>query len=230
MTTRPHSRVLGGLALLTVLSVMACDESPIVPTPSANLVVQLTDDHTDNVEQVNLYFASVTANSAGGPPETMAVVLANNPQDLLVLRDAVIPLATVEPGYYVSFLINLHEELSNIVEGGKMFPIRIPSEEIKILGGFTVRDNGTTTVTLDFDAEQSLIRLGNGEWLLKPVVGMEVSGSRRPVSHDVEDPSWAVVDLRRRTKITRILVVFEVPEHGDVPKPRRGKRIANLGW
>ena len=123
MTTTPHSRVLGGLALLTVLSVMACDESPIAPTPSANLVVQLTDDHTDTVEQVNLYFTSVTANSAGGPPETMAVVLADNPQDLLVLRDAVIPLATatVEPGDYVSLRINLDEELSKYRGGREDF-------------------------------------------------------------------------------------------------------------
>ena len=179
MTTTSCSRVLGSLALLTVLSVTACDESPIAPSPSANLVVQLTDDHTDNVEQVNLYFTSVTANSDGGRLETMAVVLADNPQDLLRLRDTIVPLATatVEPGDYVSLRIDLDEELSNIVEDGKMFPIRIPSEEIKILGGFTVREDGTTTVTLDFDAERSLIRLGNGEWLLKPIIGMEVSES-----------------------------------------------------
>ena len=178
MTTTPGSRAMGCLAVLTVLSVMAYNDSPTAPSASANLVVQLTDGHTDNVEQVNLYFTSVTANSASGPPEPMAVVLTDNPQDLLVLRDAVITLAmaTVEPGDYVSLRINLDEELSNIVEGGKIFPIRIPSQETKILGGFSIRDNGTTSVTLDFDAERSLVRLGNGEWLLKPVIAMEVSG------------------------------------------------------
>ena len=84
-------------------------------------------------------------------------------------------MARVEPGDYVSLRINLDEELSNIVEGGKIFLFRIPSEEIKILGGFSVRDDGTTSVTLDFDAQRSLVRLGNGGWLLKPVIGMEVS-------------------------------------------------------
>ena len=177
MNTTPLSRVFRCLAVLTVC-VTACDDSPTAPSAGPNLVIQLTDDHTDNVEQVNLYFTSVTANSVNGPPETLAVVLTDNPQDLLVLRDAVIELATatVEPGDYVSLRINLGEELSNIVAGGKTFPIRIPSEEIKVLGGFTVRDDGTTRVTLDFDAEQSLVRLGNGEWLLKAVIGMEVSG------------------------------------------------------
>jgi len=90
-----------------------------------------------------------------------AVVLANNPQDLLVLRDTIMPLATatVEPGDHLSLRIDLDEELSKIVEGWKIFPIRIPSEEIKILGGFTVRDDWTTTVTLDFDAERPLIQV-----------------------------------------------------------------------
>lgn len=178
MTTRPRSRAISCLVVLTVLSMTACDDSPTAPSAGPNLIVQLTDAHTDTVEQVNLYFTSVTANPAGGPPETMALVLTDNPQDLLVLRDAVIPLAmaTVEPGDYVSLRINLDEALSNIVEGGKTFPIRIPSEEIKILGGFSVDADGTTTVTLDFDAERSLVRLGNGDWVLKPVIGMEVSG------------------------------------------------------
>lgn len=177
MTTTPGSRAMDCLAILTVLSVIACNDSPTAPSPSANLIVQLTDDHTDNVEQVNLFFTSVTANPISGPPETIPVVLTDNPQDLLVLRDAVIPLAIarVEPGDYESLRINLDAEQSNIVEGGKVFPIRIPSEEIKILGGFTVRDDGTTRVTLDFDAERSLVRLGNGEWLLKPVISIEVS-------------------------------------------------------
>jgi hypothetical protein len=64
----------GLLAVLTVLSVMACNDRQTAPSASANLVVQLTDGHTDNVEQVNLYFTSVTANSASGSFEPMTVV------------------------------------------------------------------------------------------------------------------------------------------------------------
>ena len=178
MTTIPLFRPMGSLAVLAVLSVAACDDSPTTPSASANLVVQLTDDHTDDVEEVNLYFTSVTANPASGLPEIMALVLSENPQELLRLRDIVIPLAmaTVEPGDYVSLRINLDQERSNIVEGGETLPIRIPSEKIKILGGFSVRHDRTTSVTLDFDAERSLIRLGNGEWLLKPIIVMEVAG------------------------------------------------------
>jgi hypothetical protein len=41
---------------------------------------------------------------------------------------------------------------------------------VKILQGFTVEENETTEITLDFDADASLVQLGNGGWLLKPVI------------------------------------------------------------
>jgi hypothetical protein len=33
-----------------------------------------------------------------------------------------------------------------------------------------VNQNGTTELLLDFDAEASLRKLGNGEWMLTPVI------------------------------------------------------------
>ena len=160
LSSSARIRVIGCLAVLAVMGAAGCDDSPTSPTADANLVVRLTDDHTDDVEQVNI-FSSVTANPVGGPPTTLALALMENPQDLLVLQEAVIPLATrlVEAGDYDSLRINLDENRSSIVADGKTIRLRIPSEEIKIPGGFRVNVDGTTTVTLDFDAEASLIRL-----------------------------------------------------------------------
>lgn len=38
------------------------------------------------------------------------------------------------------------------------------------MGGFRVGEDATTTLTLDFDAKASLLKRGNGEWLLTPIV------------------------------------------------------------
>ncbi len=78
--------------------------------------------------------------------------------------------------------MDLDETQSTVVEAasGEMKNLKIPSQEIKVLGGFEVLEGGTTTLTLDFDAAQSLKKRGNGEWLLQPVIlqiGIEVSGS-----------------------------------------------------
>ena len=174
------------MCLLSVLSVTAgaaltltaCD-SPTAPSESPNLVVQLTDDHTQQVDKVNVYFTTVTAKPVDGPTETLDLELTTNPQDLLVLQDTVITLATgdVPVGEYDFLMINLDEAMSHLVLlDGDQVPVRLPSEEIKILGGFEVADETTTTITLDFDAEQSLVSLGNGGWLLKPVIIRTVAG------------------------------------------------------
>jgi len=168
-----------GLMMLAVI-LAACGGSPTAPSDPPNLVVRLTDDHTEQVDEVNLFFTSVTAKPADGPRETtLGLALGpDNPQDLLKLQNKVITLATavVDPGTYEFLMINLDETMSNLVVDGSPISLQIPSEKIKILGGFVVPEDGVTTVTLDFDAERSLVLLGNGDWLLTPVIAMEVGG------------------------------------------------------
>jgi hypothetical protein len=90
--------------------------------------------------------------------------------DLLTLDNQVIALATgaVPAGDYEFIQIEIDPAQSSVLENGVTKSIQTPSNEIKILGGFTV--DGDTTVTLDFDAAKSLLPLGNGAWLLKPVI------------------------------------------------------------
>ena len=56
------------------------------------------------------------------------------------------------------------------MENGVRKPLRVPSQEIKVVGGFAIDDDHTTTLTLDFDADASLNKLGNGDWMMRPVV------------------------------------------------------------
>ena len=74
-------------------------------------------------------------------------------------------------------MINLNESESYLIFDGEQLPLQVPSEEIKIVGGFEVDANSVTTVLLDWDAAESLVLRGNGEWLLTPVITMEVSTS-----------------------------------------------------
>ena len=78
----------------------------------------------------------------------------------------------VMAGNYEFIRVELSENGSSIVEAGTgaVHPLRIASDQISVLGGFTVHATGTTDVLLDFDAEASLRHLGNGGWLLTPVI------------------------------------------------------------
>jgi hypothetical protein len=170
--TRFNAAALLATATLAAAAAVACSGSPAGPSGPANLRLLLTDDPIDDVEEVNIYFTGVTAKPAGGPPERLALQLEVNPVDLLTLSDEVIGFAagTVAPGAYEFIHVEIDAGQSYLVEKGVRKPLQVPSEEIKIVGGFTVDEDHLTTLTLDFDAKASLVRLGNGEWLLKPVV------------------------------------------------------------
>ena len=171
------------LSVTTILiaTLSACDGGPTAPSSAtANLVVQLTDAPVQGVEQIHLVFTTVTAKPVGGPPETLDLdVDPGESLDILALQNEVITLAAgiVDEGPYEFLMINLNESESYLIFDGDRLPLQVPSEEIKILGGFEVGANSVTTVLLDWDAAESLVLLGNGEWLLTPVITMEVSTS-----------------------------------------------------
>jgi hypothetical protein len=39
-----------------------------------------------------------------------------------------------------------------------------------VVSGFSIDNDHITTLTLDFDADASLNKLGNGDWIMRPVV------------------------------------------------------------
>ena len=69
---------------------------------------------------------------------------------------------------------------SYLVENGVRKTLRVPSQEIKVVGGFEIDDDHVTTLTLDFDADASLNKLGNGDWMMRPVV--IIAGKDAPVT------------------------------------------------
>ena len=166
MRTRIFVAAIAALALA-----IACSSGPTSPSGGGNLRLMLTDAPA-GVDQVQIYFTTVDAKPVGGSMERLTLQLASNPVDLLTLDDKVVGFAAgeVAPGEYEFIHINIDQDRSYLVENGVRKTLRVPSQEIKIVGGFAIQDDHTTTVTLDFDADASLNKLGNGDWMLRPVV------------------------------------------------------------
>jgi hypothetical protein len=164
--------ILAFTVLVVAGVVVACGGGPTSPSGNTNLRLMLTDAPIDGLEKVNIYFTTVTVKPVGKPPEELTLQLQENPVDLLTLDEKVVGFAAgvVTPGDFEFIHINIDDSKSFIVVKGAQKPLRVPSEEIKILGGFKVDENHVTTLTLDFDAQASLVTLGNGEFLLNPVI------------------------------------------------------------
>jgi hypothetical protein len=167
-----------GVVLLAALAVMACGDDPMAPDNAGRLTIRLTDAPVDEIRAVNVYIEGLKVKRAGSPEQDFAVDVGR--VDLLTLTDSSILLAThaVEAGEYEYIMVELDETRSSIAIDFLDMSLRIPSEKIKVLGSFQVTEDGTTTVTLDFDARQSVQQLGNGAWLMTPIIVMaEVQGS-----------------------------------------------------
>jgi hypothetical protein len=164
------------------LAAGACDDSPSSPSPTSTLTIMLTDAPIDAVQQVNIFFTGVTVKPSGQSVQRLELQLTPNPVDLLTLDTQVVALATgvVPAGDYEFIQIEIDPVRSSVMEDGVAKPVQTPSSEIKVLGGFTVDEATGANVTLDFDAEKSLLPLGNGNWLLKPVIVKANGGSPLP--------------------------------------------------
>jgi len=173
------TRLIGALAASGLLFA-ACGDNPASPSGTgSNLRLMLTDAPA-GVDQVNIYFTSVDAKPVGGPLEHLALNLSSNPIDLLTLDDKVVGFAAgeVDAGQYEFVHINIDQDRSYLIENGVRKTLRVPSQEIKVVGGFEIDDDDVTTLTLDFDADASLNKLGNGDWMLRPVVLIAGKDSR----------------------------------------------------
>lgn len=161
-------------ALAGLLLTIGCNDSPTSVRTSGNLAVRLTDAPVDGLSKVNVFITGLTVKPAGGPVERIAGEVGL--VDLLELRGTTRLLATAgaEPGEYEFIQVELDSSRSNVVveATNETLPLQIASQEVKVLGGFTVAPAAETVVTLDFDAAASLREPRDGEYLLVPVIAM----------------------------------------------------------
>ena len=59
--------------------------------------------------------------------------------------------------------IRLYINDANVTIDGAVYDLDIPSKTIKLVRGFWILPDKTTTLTLDFDAKESVHKTGNNE-------------------------------------------------------------------
>jgi hypothetical protein len=105
------------------------------------------------------------------------------PVDLIKLEDVSILLASLdlEPNKYTQLRLFLNGEASLVLEAEEGLdgsttvtePLEIPSSAntgIKLNHPFEIMEGKITKLTIDFDAEKSVIKTGNGKYKMKPVI------------------------------------------------------------
>lgn len=155
-------------------------------TGKGTLKIYLTDAPGD-YKEVNINISRIEghiADNGEGSWEVLKEWPDGMEVDLIKLEDVSILLASLElePNKYTQLRIFLKEEATLVLEGEEgpdgptvTVPLEIPSSVntgIKLNRSFEIVEGMITKLTIDFDAEKSVIKTGNGKYKMKPVISL----------------------------------------------------------
>jgi len=183
------------LSFATIIFLSACggaDSAPTTTSPSTptstpvasspvtseegTLEIRVTDQPADGVTSILVTVSNIEVNLSGDSEDAgWRTVIAQPRQfDLVKVQgvEEILGKATLAPGRYEQMRLEVTEVVLTI--RGNVRMAEVPSKKLRLVGGFDLMAGATTVLTLDFDAEKSIVfRPGVGPQL-KPVVKLLV--------------------------------------------------------
>jgi hypothetical protein len=184
------------VALGLSIAALACSGSPTAPSQSGNLRLMITDTPFEEATSLHVTFTEVKAHRADGAGGWLTVPFAGDPApttrtcNLKKLEEAfdILGVASLDAGQYTQ--LRLVVESAKIYFGGTATDgpacattltapggpgvtsetLEVPSGEVKLIHPFELSANGSTTIELDFDGNQSVRETGNGRYRMTPVM------------------------------------------------------------
>lgn len=160
------------LGIALVLLVAGCLGPSQPPQGKGRVVVTMADAAADMgaVSSVKVTVDSVSVQSASAGWVTLNATPKT--YDLLELKssgqEALLAEARLDPGKYEQMRLKISKVV--VTDANGTHEAKLPSGDLKIVGGFTVGPNSTSTATFDFVADESLHVTGNGQYILAPVI------------------------------------------------------------
>jgi len=177
-----HLYTSGMAALLLAAGIAGCGGSS---SDTGVLNVNLKDAPA-NLQAVYVTITRIDVHRADENNESnsgwITVADLNGTYDLLKLRDGnvtQIGVATIPAMKYQQMRLILSKDSNDtlahpygnyVVVDGNISELDVPSMEIKESHNFVMARDGNMTMTIDFDANRSVLSTGNGGWKLKPVL------------------------------------------------------------
>ncbi|MDO8727736.1 MAG: DUF4382 domain-containing protein [Candidatus Methanoperedens sp.] len=153
--------------------------SGCVQSQTGTLVMQITDAPTDlNIEKASVTISNVEVHLAGTNEDANAtnetgwftIVKEERTFDLIKVKDVneLIGKSDLEAGKYTQIRLNIDKALVSI--NGTEYDLTIPSKTVKLVRPFNIVENQTTTLTLDFDAKESIKSAGKDKYIMNPTI------------------------------------------------------------
>lgn len=169
------NKIIIVIAILAVIVIVGY----YLPTASSTgtLRLQITDAPAAlnvsstlvTISKVEVHLASETNESENESTSWFTVVEGPVQYDLIAIKDVkeVLGSKDINVGKYTQVRLTVDKATATI--DGIEYNLTIPSEKIKLIQRFDIEANKTTTLTLDFDAAES-IKSSNNKYIMNPTI------------------------------------------------------------
>ena len=133
------------------------------------LLLQITDAPPDlNISKALVNISNIEVHLIGSGWQT--VVEERQLFDLIMLKNVkeILGNVTLSAGRYTQIRFQIDDAL--VVIDGVEYNLKILSDKIQLISPFSINNNKTTTLTLDFDIEKSVFSTGSNKYMMKPTI------------------------------------------------------------
>ena len=163
--------LIGIIAVLVTTTIF----SGCIQNDTGVLILKITDIPSAlNITHINVTISQVMVHRSAAVNNTTAgwemIVDESQMFDLIALTNATefFGSANLSIGMYTQ--IRLIIEKCNITINGTIYDCTVPSDAIKLIKTFEIKANENTTLTMDFDANESITKTGNHTYKFQPVI------------------------------------------------------------
>ena len=166
----------------------------------ATLQIGATDAPPEGVTMILITVSDIEVQT-GGPDPWQTIVEGPIDFDLVQIQgiEQTLGEAELEPGRYGQIRLNIDK--AEVTVEGNTVDARVPGDKLRIVGGFDLVAGETTILTLDFDAEKSVVIAGTRNVIIKPAVkllrreGGEDLSSAEEIGENEEEDAEVVEEV-----------------------------------
>jgi hypothetical protein len=141
-------------------------------TGTGKLVLHMTDKPGLNIESAVVTISKVQVHVDMGNNESGWYTVVEGPKtfDLVQIKDvkAYLGEANLSVGIYTQIRLDVDSAVVTI--NGTEYNLTIPSKTVKMVRSFEIKEGETITLTLDFDAQESIHEDGANKYIMRPTI------------------------------------------------------------
>ncbi len=222
-----------GIVLAAVLVLVIGMSGCVTTTETGKLVLQITDRPGLGIEKAEVTISEIQVHTAGAGNESgwTTVVEGSQTFNLVGIKDVKEYLGEKDLAAGIYTQIRLDVESAKVTINGTEHDLAIPSKTVKLVRSFEIKANETTTLTLDFDAEESVHETGDGRYTMRPAI--KVLGpppGETDKDQDEETCSAPTGESMSLEEATEIALASECVENGTLKETSQCNENTGTWW